>query len=149
MMNYEGNGAVQNCVTARHLFKVIGETSPSVLSLSDAALSYYTRGYYEHALSLYAQLAGLGLEAAASNAAYIADLGVSVDAGLQLSQCQGVAKGFLRQSYDQGNMRSGVKLGDYYYYGKADLPVDMQKAAELYTVARYPRVTHIHLSTWY
>ena len=137
-MHHYGIGTERNCLAAVSLYKIVAEASPRIVEIANQAHNSIVDGNEGHAILLYSMLADAGIEVAASNAAYLLDKGlpVNISAPMSIHDCQKFASLFYKLSYDQGNMKSCLKLGDYSYYGLGGTNTSMEVAVQYYRVAR-------------
>lgn len=142
-LNKDGLGTPKNCNSAVRFFKYVVEKA-SWLSAMDQAYESYTKGNdYHTALSIYHQLAELGVEVAQSNAAYMFDRGYGVKhfiIGSSSSEQLQRALSLYKKAAEQGNVEAYVKVGDYYYYGTSGLTNAVSGNATSYnTTAQYEK----------
>jgi SEL1 protein len=131
-MHYYGLGTMQNCPLALQLYKRVVERGRWSHLLNDA-YELYRNGKTEQALLLYEQAAEWGFEIGQSNAAFIYDKVLQHNISTHHTNAQ-MAFRFYRQSAEQRNMMSHLRLGDFYYYGFGTSR-NAEKAAEHYQAA--------------
>lgn len=130
-MNDFGLGTSQSCPLAVQLYKRVAERGPWS-SILDQAHELFQQGDYEGALLRYERAAEQGYEVAQSNAGWLYDRGLanlnedkSSDARYLL------AFEYFRNSAEQNNAESHLKIGDYYYHGLGTNK-SLEKAAQSY-----------------
>ncbi|DBA05100.1 TPA: hypothetical protein N0F65_000788 [Lagenidium giganteum] len=128
-MSLHGIGTTRSCKNAVDSFKMVAERGEWD-RLMTKAFKDYKNGDYEAAFLKYVVMAQQGYEVAAHNAAYLMDYGFvapvnHVDASIMLYKWAAI----------QGNVDANLKIGDFYYYGKGDHPVDYKKASAHYSLA--------------
>lgn len=128
-MHQHGLGTSPSCSLAVQLYKKVAEKGPWS-SILDEAYRLYQQGDYEGALLRYEQAAEWGYEIAQSNAAWMYDKGLGVNEQGRYNR----ALEYFRESAEQKNAFSYLKIGDYYYYGHGT-PVDFEKAVLYYQAA--------------
>eukprot|EP01102_Stenamoeba_stenopodia_P013255 TRINITY_DN4277_c0_g1_i1.p1 TRINITY_DN4277_c0_g1~~TRINITY_DN4277_c0_g1_i1.p1 ORF type:complete len:618 (-),score=81.39 TRINITY_DN4277_c0_g1_i1:87-1940(-) len=123
-----------HCREALSLYKKVAETDRWD-SLLEKAYLLFEQDDIDSALLLYEKGAEMGSELAQSNAAFIYDNGLAGDAFLVDSDKHTRALRFYKMAADQHSGSAHLKLGDYYYYGLANMSVDYQKAVAHYKIA--------------
>lgn len=116
-----------------HLSQGVAERGPWVSNLAKA-FDKHKKGDLVGALLLYAHMAEMGYEVAQANAAVLLE-DEGVCGLLPPLQCQRLAVRYHRHASKQGNAEASLRVGDAYYYGRAGLPVDFEKAAKYYVAA--------------
>eukprot|EP00752_Nemacystus_decipiens_P006865 g6166.t1 len=127
---------ISRCTSAVKLMKNVVERGPWMENMR-AALRRATAGDYGGALVLYSRLAEIGFEVAQSNAAWLLDAGHCGGGAVNGTKvgCEKRALRLYEHAARQGRASAEMKIGDFHYHGKADLPVDYEKAAERYLKA--------------
>jgi SEL1 protein len=131
-MHHYGMGAQHSCTLAVQFYKRVAERGPWA-SIMKEAFELYQQGDYDGALLKYERAAEQGYEVAQSNAAWIYDKGLSSLYSDGNTTYQ-LAFEYFRNSAEQKNAASLLKLGDYYFYGLGT-PVNYEKAALYYQAA--------------
>lgn len=143
-MSLHGIGTSRSCRNAVDSFKMVAERGEWDRLLSRAFKDYKNMDY-EAALMKYAVLAQQGYEIAQHNAAYLLDYGfllplfgkqliVQTSALTEEEITNGTIQ-LYKLAAMQGNIDANLKIGDFYYYGKGDHPVDYVKASAHYSLA--------------
>ncbi len=111
----------------------MAERGPWVANLSKA-YDKHKRGDLLGALLLYAHMAEMGYEVAQANAAVLLE-DEQTCGQLGPVACQRLAVRYHRHASKQGNAEASLKVGDAYYYGRAGLGADFERAAKYYQTA--------------
>jgi SEL1 protein len=111
----------------------VAERGPWVSNLSKA-YDKHKKGDLLGALLLYAHMAEMGYEVAQANAAVLLE-DQQTCGQLAPVACQRLAVRYHRHASKQGNAEASLKVGDAYYYGRAGLGVDFERAAKYYQTA--------------
>src|SRR5262249_27416356 len=131
-MHHYGLGTSGSCALAVQLYKKVAERGSWSHILKDA-YDLFMEGDYDGALIRYEKAAEQGYELAQSNAAWMYDKGLgsfNVDPSTKFR----LAFDYFRNSAEQKNPLSLLKLGDYYFYGLGT-PVNYEKAVLYYQAA--------------
>ena len=131
-MYAQGISTPKSCTAAVHAFKSVAERGPWVAGFSKA-FNRHRMGDDMGALLNYIYLAEIGYEVAQSNAAFLLEEGLCGE--LNPTDCQRLAVRYYRLASKQNNAEASLKVGDAYYYGKAGLTVDYERAAKYYQTA--------------
>lgn len=111
----------------------MAERGPWVAALAKA-YDKHKRGDLVGALLLYAHLSEMGYEVAQANAAVLLEEEGACGLLSPLA-CQRLAVRYHRHASKQGNAEASLRVGDAYYYGRAGLGVDFERAAKYYQAA--------------
>jgi len=135
MMQLAGIGISPSCDAATTLLKSIAEKGPWVKDIENAH-ALYTKKNRRAALLLYSKAADLGIEAAMANAAHVLERAGEwyEEAGFDPETRLERALHYHRLAADQGNVRSLLRIGDAYWYGRG-AKRDAKKAAAVYQQA--------------
>lgn len=117
--------AEASCQETKKYFKIIAERA-----LGDwvhEAYQDYENGHIVMATVKYMLASFIGFETAQYNAAYLLEQDGGKNAYLR-------GLSYLIRAADQGDTRSRVRAGDYYYYGHG-IPIDYSMAARMYSIA--------------
>ncbi|PRP87958.1 hypothetical protein PROFUN_02695 [Planoprotostelium fungivorum] len=117
-MHQFGLGTSPSCQTAVMLYKQVAEKGPWFSEL-EAAMDLYLDGNVDAALNLYERAAEQGHEIAQTNAAYLYDKECSrlLYNNRTSPSCHEMAFEYYRNSAEQQNAKSMLRMGDFHFYG--------------------------------
>eukprot|EP01119_Soliformovum_irregulare_P012992 TRINITY_DN3421_c0_g1_i1.p1 TRINITY_DN3421_c0_g1~~TRINITY_DN3421_c0_g1_i1.p1 ORF type:complete len:587 (+),score=139.97 TRINITY_DN3421_c0_g1_i1:128-1888(+) len=133
VMHHYGLGTVPHCQMAVQLYKRVAERS-SWGEILHEAYEFYEQGDYERSLRRYEEAAEMGFEVGQSNAGFILDNNLVPKYYNNRSRDLEMALEYYRDSAEQKNPGSLLKIGDYYYEGMG-AEVNFEKAAKYYQAA--------------
>ena len=148
MMQLNGMGFPSSCASASTLLKQLAERGTWVTPMEHAYAAYMRRDY-RGALLRYMKMAEMGLEVAQANAAFLLEHKLG-DGGRfrEDTQVNPLASStatralhYHRLAATQGNVRSLLRIGDAYYYGRG-APVSLVKSVAAYRQASEQRNAH-------
>jgi SEL1 protein len=115
-MHHHGLGTPASCLLAVQLYKKVAEKGPWS-EIIEKAHKLFINGEYESSLLRYEKAAQWGFEISQSNAGYMYDKGYGINLNCTNSTRYIMAFEYYRNSAEQKNAESYLKIGDYYYYG--------------------------------
>lgn len=131
MIHY-GIGFSSDCATAVSAYRSVIEKGHWIKQL-DKASNAYMEGDHILALTIYEKIAETGNRLAQMNAGWICDTMQEEEISLpHIDDILSLAVKYYTKASDQGDNQAHLKLGDYYYYGRGNLPVNHKTAASYY-----------------